>query len=265
MVQHQHIGAGVEERRDVLAEVTGAHRGANRRHGLPAEGLGGLDHRLFLGPAPGVVGGQMIGDAVLAVGFAEHRPERDTGLIGVEEMAEAILLLVLAGGVVGVGQAGHVNDAHLLAEALLGDGHSRRRAAGDHHRAVALDHAAGRVAAGIGLGLVVAGNEGDLLAQNAAALQRLGREGRDQAAVTATVQVLDGQLIGALLVGALIGIGAGERHVEAQRHAVAAGRVAELLGVGAPSEHQRRDAGRQDAGKAALQHAAAAEVVRIGH
>jgi hypothetical protein len=36
-------------------------------------------------------------------------------------------------------------------------------------------------------------------------------------AVAFTVQVLDGQLIGAQLVRALVGIGAGLRHVEAER------------------------------------------------
>src|SRR5690606_13580387 len=140
---------------------------------LPAECLGGLDHRLFLGPAPGVVGGEMVGDAVLAIGFAEDRAECDAGLVGVEEVTETVALLVLAGGVVGVGQAGHVDDALLLAKGLLGDGDAGRRGAADHQRAVALDHAPGGIAAGVGLGLVVAGDVGHLLAQDAVTLQRL--------------------------------------------------------------------------------------------
>ena len=205
----------------------------------------------------------MVGDAVLAVGLAEHRAERDARLVGVEEVAEAVALLVLAGGVVGVGEGGHEDDALLLAEALHGDRHGGRRAAGDHHGAIALDHAAGRVAGGVGLGLVVAGDADDLLAEDAVALEGRRLEVRDEAAVAAAVEVLDGELVGLLLVGAFVGIGAGQRHVEADGDGVAGRRVAEFLGVGAAGEDQRRNAGRENAGKAALQHAAAAEAVLI--
>ncbi len=41
VVEDQHVGAGVEHRRQILAEVAGAHRGADRRQGLPAESFGG--------------------------------------------------------------------------------------------------------------------------------------------------------------------------------------------------------------------------------
>ena len=153
MVQDQHVGAGIQDRRDVLREVRRADLGQHGRDGLPAELLGGVLHRLLLGPAPGVVAGQVIGLAVLAVLLGEHRPERLAGHVGVEEMAEAITATVLAGGVVRVGQAAHEDDAGVLAERLHGHGDARRRAAGDHDGAVLLDHLLGGRARGVGLGL----------------------------------------------------------------------------------------------------------------
>src|SRR3546814_15596212 len=78
----------------------------------------------------------------------------------------------LAGGVVGVGQAAHVDDAQLLPQRLAGDGDARRGAAGEHDDAVLLDHPPGRGAGGVGLGLGVAGDVGELLAEDAVPLGR---------------------------------------------------------------------------------------------
>ena len=143
VVEDQHVGAGIEDRRQVLGIVGGAERSTDRRDGLPAELFGGFLDRLFLGPTPGIVGGEVIGAAIIAVFFAEHRAERDAGLVGIEEVAEAVAALVLAGGVVGVCQAGHEDDALFLAQSLNGNGFARGRAAGDHDGAIALDHAGG--------------------------------------------------------------------------------------------------------------------------
>ena len=73
-----------------------------------------------------------------------------------------------------------------------------------------------RVAGGVGLGLGVAGDELDLLAEDAVALERGRLQGGDHAAVALAVEVLDGELVGAQLVGAFVGIGAGLGHVEAE-------------------------------------------------
>src|SRR3546814_2885846 len=90
--------------------VARAERRLHRGDGLPAELLGGVLHRLFLGPAPGVVGGQMVGAAVRAHLLCQHWAERTARHVSIEEVAEAVAALVLAGGVVGVGQAAHVDE-----------------------------------------------------------------------------------------------------------------------------------------------------------
>ena len=56
----------------------------------------------------------------------------------------------------------------------------------------------------------------DLLAEDAVALQVLGRHRVQQAAVALAVEVLDGELLGLELVLALVGVGTGLRHVEAE-------------------------------------------------
>ncbi len=134
-------------------------------------------------------------------------------------MAEAVAPPVLAGGIIGVGQAAHEDDAHLLTQRLNRDGDAGRRAAGHHDSAVLFDHALCGCARRVGLRLRIAGDEFDLFAENAVSLQGVGLQRLEHAA--AFVDVLDGKLIGAQLVGALIGVGAGLRHVESERHALA--------------------------------------------
>src|SRR5690606_32091928 len=80
-----------------------------------------------------------------------------------------------------------------------------------------------------------------------------------------TVQVLDGEFVGALLVGTFVGIGAGQWHDEAESDGVTRWVIAELLGVGAPREDERRYTGGDDAGEPTLQQTAAAEAVQFGH
>ena len=168
-------------------------------------------------------------------------------------MAEAVALLVLAGRVVGMGEAGHEDDAEFLAETLHGDRHARRRAARDHDGAVALDHALGAVARRVRLGLRVAVHVGDFLAEHAVALERGRLHRLDHAAVALAVEVLDGKLEGLELVGAFVRIGAGQRHVPAEGHGVAGRHVAgHVLGIGAADEMHRR-------GKAHAHHCAGLE------
>jgi hypothetical protein len=260
VVQEQHVGARVQHRGDVGREVGLGQRRQHVGDGLPADRLGrGLQRRL-LGPAPGVVGGQVIGLAVLAVGLFEHRRQRLARHVGVEEVAEAVGLLVLAGGVVRVRQAGHEDHAGFLAQALHGDRLGGGRAARDHDRAVLLDHRLRRGAGLVGLGGGVGGGVGDLLAQDAGAVQRLRREGRHHAAVAAAVQVLDRQLEGLQFVRALVGIGAGQRHVEAQRDGVARRLVGEGRGARGEDRRQRQPGPGDGAGP---QQAATGQV--FGH
>src|SRR3546814_2935527 len=82
----------------------------------------------------------MVGAAVRAHLLRQHWAERTARHVSIEEVAEAVAALVLAGGVVGVGQAAHVDDAQLLPQRLAGDGDARRGAAGEHDDAVLLDH-----------------------------------------------------------------------------------------------------------------------------
>ena len=157
-------------------------------------------------------------------------------------MAEAVAAAVLAGGVVGVGQTGHEDDAGFLTQRLHGHGRARRGTAGDHHRAVLLDHRAGGGAGGVRLGLRVAGDELDLLAEDAVTLQRLRREGAHHAAVALAIEVLDSQTQGPQLIGALVGVDAGLGHVEAQGHAVALRLVGEAGPGFAGKDGRRRQA-----------------------
>ena len=179
-------------------------------------------------------------------------------------MAEAIGLAVLAGGVVGVGQAGHEDHARFLAEALNGHGNTRGRAAVDHDGAVFFDHRLGRCARGVRFGLGVAGHEVNLLAQDAVALECLRGEGVQAAAVAHPVQVLDRKLLSEQFVIAFVGIGAGLGHVETQGHG-AAGRFVGVAGSrrGLSGENGRQcDAGTGDG--TGFQHTTTREI-RFGH
>jgi hypothetical protein len=186
----------------------------------------------------------MEGAAVLAVTLRQNGPERHTGHVGVEELPEAVAPPILAGCVIGMRQRAHEDHALFLSEILVGDSGRRRRAAGEHDHAVALDHAQRHLAGGIGVRLVVAEDILDLLAENAIALQRQRLQRLQHAA--ALVDVLDRELIGAQLVLALVGIGSGLRQDKAELYCRAFGKLWEvadrllILGPGPFHEMQRR-------------------------
>ena len=128
----------------------------------------------------------------------------------------------------------------LLAQRLLGDRLAGGHRPGDHDGLVALDHAAGAVTGGVGVGLGVAGHVFDLAAEHAVALQRQRLHRLQQAAVAFAVDVLDGEFVALELLQPLFGIGAGLRHVETEND-LAAGRViAEILRPGSLGENMRR-------------------------
>src|SRR5690606_8773704 len=105
----------------------------------------------------------------------------------------------------------------------------------------------------------VAGDVLDLLAEHAVALQRQRLHGVEHAAVAFAVDVLDGELVGAQFVGALVGVRTRLGHVEAEGDGRAvAGVVDEVLGPGIADEEAGRDPGRTER-YAALEHAAAGE------
>jgi hypothetical protein len=183
--------------------------------------------------APGVVRREVVGVPVVAVLLGQDRRQRLTRHVRVEEVPKAVAPPVLAGGVVGVGERAHEDHALLLGEILLRDRDRAARAAAEHDDPVALDHAARAGASRIRLGLGIAGDVFDLHAEQAVALERGGLERLEHAA--ALVQVLDGELERAQLVGALVGIGAGLGHVEAEHHLRALDReVADRLLVRRP-------------------------------
>ena len=128
-----------------------------------------------------------------------------------------------------------------------------------------LDHALGAVAGGVRLGLRVAGDVGDLLAEDAVALERRRLQRLDHAAVALAVEVLDGELIGLQLVGAFVGIRTGLRHVEAESDRVARRVVAEFLSPCALAEHQRRCCGGEQGRACSLENLSTAEAVKFGH
>src|SRR5690625_3651097 len=82
----------------------------------------------------------MIGAPVGPIGIDDDRSERLTRHVGIEEMPEAVAPLVLAGGVVGVGDAGHVDDPLVGTKGLHRDRLGRGDRAGHHDGAVTLDH-----------------------------------------------------------------------------------------------------------------------------
>jgi len=77
---------------------------------------------------------------------------------------------------------------------------------------------------------------------------------RHHAPVALAVQMLDGELIGAELVGALVGIGAGLRHVEAEGHRRAVAGVVAEVGAESVAHEERRDRDGAAKGGTALQH-----------
>src|SRR3546814_1986907 len=80
-----------------------------------------------------------------------------------------------------------------------------------------------------------------LLAEDAVPLERQRLHGVQHAAVALAVDVLHGELVGAQLVGALVGVGTGLRHVESEGHRrVAARIVAEVGAEGVPHEEGGR-------------------------
>ena len=70
--------------------------------------------------------------------------------------------------------------------------------------AVFFDHRLGGSACSVRLGLGVAADEGDLLAQNAGAIESLRTEGAEHAAIAAAIEMFDGKFERTQLVGALI-------------------------------------------------------------
>mmetsp|Transcript_2663 Transcript_2663/g.3459 ORF Transcript_2663/g.3459 Transcript_2663/m.3459 type:complete len:440 (+) Transcript_2663:4586-5905(+) len=262
VVQNQRIGARLQNRSNVGREVGLGQRGFDRRNSFPAHRLGRGTDGFFCGVTPVVVRCQVIGLAVLAVRVCQHRCQGCAGHVGVEEVTEAIGAFVFASGVVGVRQARHEDHARLLAERLHGHGHTRGRTTGDHDSAVFFDHRLGRCACRVRFGLGVAGDVFHLFAQDAVTLQRLGAEGVQHAAVAATVQVFDRQLIRAQLVCAFVGIGACLGHVEAQRHAAAGGFVGIRMCALRCEDRRQRQAGT---GKCTGFQQAATAYVSLGH
>src|SRR5690606_27072200 len=177
-----------------------AKRCAHGRNGLPSERFRCILNGLFLGAAPGVVSGQMVSATISAVLFSEERRNRDAGLVSVEEMAEAVTALVLPGGIVGVREPSHVDNAFFLAQALSSDCNAGRDAAAHHDDLIALDHAARTLAGCVSIGLSVAGYVLDLLAQDAVAFERPRLHRVQHSAVALTIDVLDGELVALELI-----------------------------------------------------------------
>jgi len=170
----------------------------------------------------------MVGDTLLTERILEHRTQGGTRHFRVEEMPKAVGAPVFAGGVVGVGEAGHEDDARFLAKTLNRDRDTGGRAAGDHHGTVLFDHALGTGARGIRLRLGVTGDERNFLAVDAVALEFLRGEGVEHAAVTFAIEVLNSEFVGAQLVCALVGIGTSLRNIETEGHRG----TCRLVGVG---------------------------------
>jgi len=155
-------------------------------------------------------------------------------------VTETVGLAVLTGCVVGVREASHENDASFLTQGLNSHSHTGGRTTCDHDGAVFFDHGTGRRAGCVRFRLRVAGHVFDFATQDTCAVQHFGAECVQHAAVAATVQVLNGQLVGAQLVRALIGVGAGLWYVEAQNNLRVAWSVGETgMAVGAQVLWQR--------------------------
>ena len=171
-------------------------------------------HRLGDGVAVGVVRRQIGRLLVLAEGLDQHRADRRRRGLAVEVLAEAVAHAVLAGGVVGAGDAAHEQHLFALRQLVQARPRPRSRSAGDQHRLVLGDEALLRLHRFVRLG----GGVGDAVLHFLAehALGGLGRDLLDQ--LMAAVDVLDRELVALELVFALHRIGAGARHGNADEH-----------------------------------------------
>ena len=202
----------------VRAVVRRAERRDLVRHHRPAAVLGQVVvHRLRDRVAVRVVRRHVRGLAVLAERLHEDRTDRVRRGLAVEVLAEAVADAVLAGGVVGPGDAGDVQHLFALRELVERHRDRARRRARQQDRLVLGDEALLRLHRVVRL----RGGVGDavlhLLAEHA--LLGLRRDRLDQR--MAVVDVLDRELVALELVLALHRIGAGARHRDADEDAVA--------------------------------------------
>lgn len=128
---------------------------------------------------------------------------------------------------------------------LQRDGHRAAGAAGDHHGLVVVDEAGRRLHAGVGLGFGIGRAEHQFLAQEAALEQGgnlldLGRSGID---------LLGGQFVAVLLLGALSRIRAGQVDSQADENGIA-------FRAGGPGPQGFLVVGHRNPGGAGQQHAA---------
>ena len=212
----QHVGAAIGDVEQVGAEIRCAERRELVRDRLPAGLLGHLLHRVEHAVAVGVVGGQIGGLAVRAERLDQHRPDRMRGCVGVEAGAEGVAHAILAGRVVRAGNARQIEHVLALGIVVAGDRGRAAHRAGRHHRLVVADEARLRLHRLVGIGLLVRDAEFHLLAEHA--LRDLGRHLVHQ--VAAGIEMLDRELVAFPLVVAGGGIGAGERHGDADEHRI---------------------------------------------
>ena len=249
VVQDQDVGARVQNRGDVLREVGGAQR---RTHGVdrfPARGFGRCLHRLFLCPAPGVVGGQVIGTTLFTVFLGEDRPECLARHVGVEEVAEAIALLVFACRVIRVGQGAHVDHPHLLRQPLQSNRFTRGGAAGEHCDAILFDHAFAERARCVGLGLSVACHVLDFLAEDAVPFESKRFHRFEHAAIAFAVDMLDGEFVGPKFICTFVSVSSGLRYGEPKFDCCTLARViAEIVSPGILHIERRRNSRSAEAG-----------------
>lgn len=158
----------------------------------------------------------MINPPIRAVILRQDRRQRGGGHERIEEMPEPVGLLVFSGRIVRMAQPDHEDDPGLLTKPLHRHGDGGGGPAGDHDRAVLLDHRLGGGAGGVRLGLGVPRHKGDLLAEHAVTLQLAGGEGVEHAAIPLPVQMLDRKTKRTQLIHALIGVRPRLRDIEAE-------------------------------------------------
>ena len=140
--------------------------------------------------------------------LTSERADRGRGGLAVEVLTEAVAHAILAGGVVGTGDAAHEQHLFALRQLVQRDRDRTRGAAGDHHRLVLADEALLRLHRFVRLGRGVRDAVLQFLAENT--LGGLGRDLLDQ--LMAAVDVLDREFVALEFVFALHRIGAGARH-----------------------------------------------------